>query len=86
MAAGGESGDSPGTGSRSSLGRMVRAVRGESLGTALSAFPEFFLWRLSVKPESWDQRLKKLITGSWPGRETVPATKDATDGCDGAGP
>lgn len=37
-----------------------------------------------AKPESRDQRLKTLVTGSWPGWEMVRATGDATDGRDGA--
>lgn len=39
---------------------------------------------LSAKPESWDQRLRKLVTGWWPGWEMVPAAGDTVDGCDRA--
>lgn len=38
----------------------------------------------SVKPESWDRRLRKLVTGCWPGWEMAPAAGDTMDGCDRA--
>lgn len=50
----------------------------ELLEERARALPYLLFPNLAVKPDSWDQRLKKLVTGLWLGWGTV----NPMDGCD----